>query len=133
MGLAFRLTSRVVNRVKLSRAPTGGIHVLVQREIDSGRAPLASIAPFHRPVAPPKVVAVGGRAAAETTTGFEKEISWLVRFHDRVPSALGVAIPRLGGSALNQRPLLQWKTNWLRKELESAFAKPFLTIGGLLV
>ena len=54
-----------------------GGSVLVQREMESGRAPLASITPIPRgQFAPPEAWRPGGRVpAAETATGFIKKES----------------------------------------------------------
>ena len=56
--------------------------VLVQREMESWRSPLASIQPFRRPSLDDTAQCSSGwwtRQAAEAATGFKKEISWLVR------------------------------------------------------
>ena len=89
-------------------------NVLVQREMDSGRAPLVSIASIPTgQFAPPKAWLPA--EAPETATGFKKEIRLAGPMHHRARSALGIAI-RGSEARLKQRLLRQWKTNWLRKE-----------------
>jgi hypothetical protein len=72
--------------------------VLVQREMDSGRAPLEysanSTGQLHRR----KWWLSAEGAAAETTTGFEKEISWLVPFTTGRPRHWALLYP--GSEAL---------------------------------
>ena len=66
--------------------------MLVQREMESGRAPLASITPIPRgQFAPPEAWRPGGRApAAETATGFiRKEIRLAGLIHSRSRSVAG--------------------------------------------
>jgi hypothetical protein len=66
--------------------------VLVQREMESGRAPLASITPIPRgQFAPPEAWRSGGRVpAAETATGFiRKEIRLAGLIHSRPRSVAG--------------------------------------------
>jgi hypothetical protein len=85
-----RLTLRNWPLYSLIGEANGLHYVLVQREMESWRSPLASIPPFSaRPVGrtPPKAVAAGGTGRAETAT-------------EKAYTPLG-------------------KPNWLRKNLES--------------
>ena len=90
--------------------------MLVQREMENWRSPLASIPPSsagqlgeHRPTQWRTVE----RAAAETATGFKKEIRLVVPHSHKGGRALALAAYRLGKK---QRLILQWgKTNRLRK------------------
>jgi hypothetical protein len=84
--------------VRYTSSLAGGSRVLVQREVENGRSPLASITPFRR-------ASLGGhlpthwqveRAAAETATGFKKG-------------------KHVGWSVLT-RPGVDVKQNWLRKK-----------------
>lgn len=65
-GIQFFVKRDNLGLQAANKANSSGRDVLVQREIESWRAPLAGITPFS---------AFGGQgAAAETTTGFKKEI-----------------------------------------------------------
>jgi hypothetical protein len=77
------------------------MRVLVQREMESWRAPLASIAPI--PAGPVCTAESNGdrrKAATETATGFKKEIKFAGPIHHRARSTPAVdCITRLRGSA----------------------------------
>ena len=99
--------------------------VLFQREMESWRAPLASITPysaiqlhFCRPNAVRWRLAES--AAVESTTGFKKEITWPHSPQGRWAPPIDCVAQRVG-SALRQRLILQsGKPTGYEKKLESA-------------
>jgi hypothetical protein len=66
--------------------------VLVHREMECERSPLASIAPIPPgPVCTEKRWRAGGKAATETATGFQKKIrlAWPVHINQRAQTETG--------------------------------------------